>query len=232
MCARTLSSSEAQQLTSTLQNDAGDYAYSSIVSLGDALKGIDEARYTWATIKLYYSSFYAIRARLAIDKICLFYVKQTPFSVFARAGECPNKEKGQTHKIVLNLFRRHRLEQYFLSQSINLDEPLDWLINRREEANYKRARFVEPGLPDHFVKISSLGIRKACGAYLSDHTGLYMFDPEHAMVAYPLLLAARICELCRSHGVLIQDEEHSKFVRRLFSDGNGPIPCLLKALLV
>ena len=63
---------------------------------------------------------------------------------------------------------------------------------RREEANYTRPRFCEPSAPPHLAHIASAGVRKSVNSYLDDD--LYMFDADHAMIAFPL---AAIREVAR-----------------------------------
>jgi hypothetical protein len=48
----SLNHSEASGLSRCLQNDAINYLYSSIVSVGDATSSINKNLLTWATVKL------------------------------------------------------------------------------------------------------------------------------------------------------------------------------------
>lgn len=226
--AHALSADEVRKLHSSLKEDAADYLYSSAVSLGDALCGITQGLFTWATVKLYYSVFYALRARLALTGVCLFYIGTHPYSIYARAGELAHKEKGQTHKLVIKLFRHHKLEPFLLSQPIGVEDPLDWLTNLREDANYKIARFIEPNIPKHFITLSQIGIRRACQAYLSDKTAIYLFDPDHAILAYPLELLERTFSEFKVHNLSAQKKEDMAFMQALFSDEKGPMAHVLK----
>jgi hypothetical protein len=76
--SHVLSAIEARKLQSYLKEDAVDYLYSAAVSLGDALCGVTRSLFTWATVKLYYSVFYAMRARLALKGFYLFYIGNRP----------------------------------------------------------------------------------------------------------------------------------------------------------
>lgn len=126
-----LSQQQAGQLVVCLEKDACDYLHSASISFGDAISGIGRQLFTWATVKLYYSVFYALRARLALHNICLFYSGSKPYTVHGQAGALAKKEKGQTHKIVLNLFRVYGIDAYMLSQPIDLEDPLEWLTRLR-----------------------------------------------------------------------------------------------------
>jgi hypothetical protein len=225
--SQILSASQAGALEVLLREDAIDYLYSATVSLGDALGGISRELFTWATVKLYYSTFYAMRARLAVRGVGLFYVKAKPFSIFARPGQSARTEKGQTHKVVLDLFRRHNLDPFMLSQPIGTDDPLQWLMNLREEVNYKMARFTEPDVPQHFAKLCNLSLRQACSCYLEDATAMYVFDPDHAIVAFPLSLIERSCREFQRHGLSIRKKEDTAFFNKLISDKKGPLAHVL-----
>ncbi len=229
---RRISSAEAQALELSLKEDGVDYLYSASVSLGDALGGITRGLFTWATVKLYYSTFYAARARLALKGICLFYVKTSAlktsaFSLYAQAGQLPCKVANNTHKVVLDLFERYNIDPFLTSQPIGMDNPLQWLMNRREEANYKEARFVEPDVPKHFLTISKVGVRSACQSYVVDDKAVFMFDPDHAILAYPLEMMKRSYADFHKYGLSPQKREDKAFFRKLISDKNGPLPYVL-----
>ena len=225
--SRTLTSREAHRLQNILKDDSIDYLYSATVSVGDALGGIDEGLFTWSTVKLYYSVFYAMRAVLALEGICVFYIRNRPFSLLAQPGKIAQKEQGQTHKIVIKLFKLHNSTSFLLAQPIGSDDPLQWLMSLREEVNYRIARFVEPNIPSHFEKIANVGIRRACQAYLNDKSYLYLFDPDHAILAYPLAVLSTIYIEFRNQGLSPCSTQDMVFFRKLLSDSNGPIAQLL-----
>lgn len=227
-----LSASEARKLKSSLKEDAVDYLYSAAVSLGDALCGATRNLFTWATVKLYYSVFYAMRARLALKGFCLFYIGKRPFSIFSEAGQLARKEEGQTHKLVMKLFGRHDLDHFMLSQPIGVENPLKWLMDLREDANYRNARFIEPNIPQHFIKLSKNGIRKSCQAYLCDKSALYLFDPDHAILAYPLSFIERTFLEFQGSGLSVQKKDDMSFIQELFSDEKGPLSILMEFLSI
>ena len=71
-----------------------------------------------------------------------------------------------------------------MSQTILADSPLNWLMERRVEANYKAGRFGEPAVPDHFRQLHKAGIQRSVAEYMNEI--LFAFDPDHAMLAFPL----------------------------------------------
>ncbi|MBI1925100.1 hypothetical protein HYR99_12735, partial [Candidatus Poribacteria bacterium] len=160
---------------------------------------------------------------LALDGVCLFYIGTKPFILEAKPGNMARKEKGQTHKIVLDEFEKQKTVPYLLSQSIGLTQPLDWLMEKREEANYRNAKFWEPIPPAHFEKIMGIGVRRAINAYLSDTTGIYLFDPSHAILAYPLRALEYAFNKLKTRGLTLSDND-IRYLRQLFRDRDGPIP--------
>jgi hypothetical protein len=236
---RSINQTEANALLRHLKNDAVSYIYSSIVSVGNAILSIRKELLTWATVKLYYATFYGVRSLLAINGVCIFYIKTsptktTPFILTVQAGQIAKKGNGQTHKLVLSEFRkRNNIEPRLLSQYIGLQDPLEWLIERREEANYKTAKFLEPQVPRHFDKIIDHGLRRVIKEYLCDTSDLYMFDPDHAILAYPLRGIQIACKKLWMSGDFSLKSDEISYLCQLFNDQSGPIPemhALLKNL--
>ena len=152
----------------------------------DGLRGLHCGFYTWATVKLYYSVFYSLRAALAADRICVFYVKTTPYWISCAVGENGVKGSGTTHIFVLQLFAKLNPTHSFVTQKIDSEPALDWIIAKRLASNYHVARFTEPLAPVHFRHVETYGIRRLVIAYLGDRAGIYTFDKDHAMLSLPL----------------------------------------------
>lgn len=143
--------------------------------------------------------------------------------LFAQAGSSPTKLDGTTHKVVLSRFSNINPHHFILSQDIDLINPFDWLMARREEANYKNARFWEPLAPAHFCKIESGGLRPHVKEYCGSDYTLYLFDKDHAMLAYPLHVIRVVVTLLKSNGISLSDED-IKQLKSYLCDKSGPIP--------
>ncbi len=115
-----------------------------------------------------------------------------------------------------------------LTQDIDAVKPLSWLMDKRENVNYKDARFIEPQVPKYFEKIEMIGVRQAIPQYLDDPSNLYTFDPEHAILAFPLQALKDALMGLYSRGVDASSVGDIKFLKTLFADNNGPIPEALK----
>jgi hypothetical protein len=225
-----LNNFEATSLLKHLRNDSTSYLYSAIISIADATVGIRNQSLTWATVKLYYATYYALRSLLAMNGICIFYIKttptkSTPFILNAFPGNMAKKSNiAQTHKLVLTEFTKYSIEPLILSQEIDGKNPLDWMIDKREEANYKNAKFIEPLIPNHFKIIVNLGVRRVIKEYLLDSSYLYSFDSDHAILAYPL----KVVQIAYNRINLIDrslfPKDDVNYLCKLFNDQNGPIP--------
>jgi len=90
--------------------------------------------------------------------------------------------------------------------------------------------FIEPRTPPHFVKIVDGSVRLACQSYLSDDTGLYAFDPEHAILAYPLEVIKCTIKLFHEHKQCPHKRDDMPFLRDLLSDKKGPMSYLLRIM--
>ena len=226
ICAHVLHGHEAKLLLAKIARDSYSYIYSSLISLAEGIRGIGEGQTTWATVKLYYSVFYAARCILALNGRCFFYIARKPYSVVIRAGESPAKERGQTHKIVLKAFEHSCPEPFFFSQPIENQSAVEWLMAKREEANYIRAKFAEPNASMHVRRIIESGVRLAINAYLTKGEESLMFDPDHAILAYPVRLVRWTIDEVKRSGNWAASPEEKRYLRTLFRDKRGPLPQL------
>jgi hypothetical protein len=217
----TLSDAEALALALALQIDAKDYFQCGVISFVDALCSIERGFYSWATVKLYYAVFYALRARLALSGDCIFHVVTKPKVISARAGASTAKLPGNTHKAVLKRFQTIHSSDYFLSQDIAGEDPLDWFVDKREDANYRSARFVEPDIPPYFEFARHTPIRQMLTAYLSDD--VYVFDAEHAMIAFPFKLLRSLRASLRVDGLSPLLPSEIDFLKEKLRDRAGDI---------
>lgn len=212
---------ERQSLDMRLQEDAESYCQAAIVSFCDALRGLSQGMYSWATVKLYYSAFYSLRARLAISGVCLFYdgtrgrIVTTDASSVVVAARSPS-----THKTVFARFRTQFPNDRFISQTIGTIDSLDWLVQKREEANYGQGRFSEPVAPQHLLGPTSHDFHHWLAAYLTDD--LYIHDEDHAMVALPFRLLLDLRSRLGNLGLAPLTAPEVLFIRSFLQDANGP----------
>jgi hypothetical protein len=223
--ARSLFLTPAQVATlrSALHDDSQDYFYSACISIVDALRGLQCGFYSWATVKLYYSAFYSLRSLLAADRVCVFYVDSSPFSVLANAGECGTAGSGQTHAYVLERFATQNPNHRFVKQDVDAVPALDWIIEKREDANYKIPRFSEPNAPAHFGQIELYGVRKLVSTYLADTADIYTFDKDHAMLAIPIAALVEAASVAKGLGTVRFAVDELSMLTSECCDDTGPL---------
>jgi hypothetical protein len=223
-----LNPATALNFQAELYKDSWSYLYSAAVSVADAVKGIENELFSWATVKLYYAAFYSLRAHLAASSYAFLYQKTkhggTPFGLYSNSGSSPQKLSGTTHKVVLAEYARIFPKSLVVEQQINGGKPLDWMIERREEANYKNGCFPEPNMPNHFKGVTKSSIRLTLDAYIKDDGMTYGFDPDHAILALPILTFKKAIESLK----LVNagsgfSEFQSDYLKDLFRDKNGPV---------
>lgn len=218
---------EARSLSDQLIHDAENYCYSALVCIADACHAMQDGFYSWATAKLYYSTFYSIRGMLAMRGFGIFYYDEKPMIIEAVAGASfrkPSKSesKGGTHGLVQTVFSNKFYNHILLSQPINGIPGPRWMKERREEVNYGSARYFEPKVPRWMNSIDHLGIRKSLNAYLSDDNFLYSFDEDHAILAFPIFCARNILKDINDAGKGLSEED-TQFLAQKVVDDAGPI---------
>lgn len=221
--AKVLAPSEAVNLSTALRADAVDLFYAGWISFLDALNGIKKNFYTWATVKLYYTVFYTFRTSLALGDVCAFHVGRPHFILDAKPGSMPvSCTESGTHKAVLRTFQSRNPNHLLVSQKIGLDDAVDWLMEKRESANYGGPRFTEPNSRSELNYIAAFGIRRTLNAYLSENSSLYVFDPDHAMVAFPLralqLIGDQLLAAVPSFRATVEEQ---KFLKACARDESG-----------
>jgi hypothetical protein len=222
---------EAAELSNILNVDAIDNFYSGAVSLSDAINGVDHGYFSWATVKLYYSLFYALRAILCLTDHCIFYYGSKPRWILAQAGARANRTSGTTHKCVLTFYRSRHPQASLLSQPIEAEDSLDWLLSKRETANYRSYGFEEPRIPSHFEHLMVRnGIRRALEAYIGDQDGIYAFDPDHAAIALPVRALGILRNELSVRGSRLESER-ADFLRKALKDSKGPFTSVREFLL-
>jgi hypothetical protein len=132
---------------------------------------------------------------------------------------------GQTHKLAFLVFEQLFPNSPLLSQTIDARSPLDWFISRREDANYNIARFLEPNESPNFAYLEKNGVRKLCVEYLRDDS--FAFDPDHAVMAYPLFMLKHISNMGVKGNSCIQSARENDAYEAYFCDRFGQLQPML-----
>lgn len=222
---RPLSHVEAATLKTALVADGVDVAQTAYASIADAALAISGKRFTWATIKLYYATFYSLKALLMLDGVSIFYRERTPYMVRARAGELFKKKSGNSHSVAFKEFRSSYSSDVLLSQPIAGVHPLEWIENLRNAASYNTAPFPDPQVPNHFVQ-QNAKLRLHISSYLTETVPIYPFQEDHAILAYPILSLKRLNQELHRQGKTVPIAAHYRTIFTAAGCDVGPLNSL------
>lgn len=139
---------EKELLRDALKIDALNFFYNGILSFAEGIDAVFNKRFSWATVELYYSLYYLIRASLASKEIAMLRCKSM-YRLFARTGEQPfstgNKKYNTTHEGTISHYKDlFGQSDILLSNNIEGQDVYQWMMNAREIVNYRSAVFSEP----------------------------------------------------------------------------------------
>ena len=188
-----LTQSQADQLSSDLKDDAKDLYFKGLLSLFEALKSVETKLFSWATVKIYYSIYYFLRCTLAINGIAIIRQKSL-YYLKTNVGEMPvkkgHKDYNTDHSGTINHFiDLLGNSDILLSQNIDNTNAYKWLMDRREQINYRERSFQEPFHSDFWDTIATQirkgNLAKILEDYIKDNF-LLCFQEEHAVLAIPI----------------------------------------------
>lgn len=189
-----LSREEANQLKISLQQDAMDFFYSAVVSFSEGIDAIFLKRFSWATVKLYYSIFYLLRTSMACSGYALLR-NCSMYRLKLAMGEKPfgtnNKKYNSTHGGTISHYK-----DVFAGTDILLTNLIDdvdvyqWMENIRDIVNYREVGFEEPECLDIWEKykeaIEANSLPDLLELLINDSQYIYCFQEEYAVVAIPI----------------------------------------------
>ncbi|GAB3216220.1 hypothetical protein GCM10027295_18760 [Pseudaeromonas pectinilytica] len=162
-----------KELTVDLKKDAADIYFKALFSLSDAINGIYHGRHSWAAIKIYYSVFFLLRCSLATNKFA-FLKNNGIYTLKIAKGEKPERRdcgklSGERvtgdHKTTIftfiSLFKDTDILQ---SNHVENKVVYEWLMELRNQINYRERTFTEPVNKYFFSSLFDRGKIRA-GAY-------------------------------------------------------------------
>lgn len=187
-----LDKSQASLLSSELRDDAKDLYFKGLLSFFEALKSVESKLFSWATVKFYYSLYYFLRCTMAVNGVALVRQKSL-FYLKALEGESPvsksNKKYNSDHSGTINFYIDLFSSDLLLSQSIDTTNAYDWLMNKREQVNYRERHFNEPSYSEFWDvianQIANGNFEKILKDYIHDKY-ILCFQEEHAVLGIPI----------------------------------------------
>lgn len=206
-----ISSTEATDLSNALRLDAIDFFYNGILSFSEGIDSIFSRRFSWATVKLYYSIYYLLRASLATKDIAVLRCKSM-YRLKANYGEKPyttgNKAYNTTHEGTIKHYKDlFAMSDRLLSNNIDDIDAYAWMMSAREIINYRSQTFKEPDCLDIWNEFSlSLESNSLSDLLkqLEDDPYVMCFQEEFAVVAVPIKRLKQTIADMASCGILNQ----------------------------
>lgn len=219
--SHALSQQEIQQLSNDISQDAIDFFYNGILSFAEGIDSIFLKRFSWATVKLYYSIYYLIRASMAAKGYATLRCKSM-FRLKIADGETPygtnNKKYQTTHEGTINHYRdQFGFADRLLSNKIGDIDAYEWMMNAREIVNYRSRSFLEPRCLDIWDYFSTcVDDRTLVTELLNLENDPYVkcFQEEYAIVAIPIKRVQQTIADLASEGILEQfAQDRENFTR-------------------
>jgi hypothetical protein len=213
---------------SALDHDATSLLHKGLLSFIGACNDLSLNNRSWAIVKLYYSLFYTIRARLCFRRHGLirnkswyhFDVNSSDSAAIRLNGK--RDRYRNDHECALHLYEDiFANSDILISNMVEGSAPFSWMMELRNIANYRLARFPDPEFPlDLTVKLGVVDastLEKIIDDNISDSTHVLMFQPEYAWIAIPMkqILAAYTDLVSRGQSVTLPREQY-EHTNRIF----------------
>jgi hypothetical protein len=209
-----ITSQAEQEITKRLADAVVDATYAAAISYAEALAGIRSGASSWSVVRLYYSSFYSIKALLLLNGIIAFNSGREML-LELRGRRFLIGGKSSHHLNWTSLRSAGVGAEWFCSQ--DSEEAYGALRRYRENVNYTHA-FTDPMLHECLV-FSEWELGRRFRTYRDDGLFFYTYLQEHMAIAYPTKLIFYLGTETRGRNLHLQ-EERSTYLQRIwgFSD--------------
>ena len=186
----SLTKQQADDIKRLLEEEIASYYYKALLSYMESIPALNNKLFSWATVRLYYSVFYSIKAYLACNNVAILRAERKLFYVKAKENEFIKRCDDTTdHKgTILTLCKLFKNSDMLLSNNIDGIDVYQWMMKRREDVNYKDIDFHDPNAPDFWSnlnnEIEQHGIRAVVDKMVNDNW-LYCFQSEYAVLGVP-----------------------------------------------
>ena len=194
---RTLSAEDVVGMSVCLDEEIAHYYYKALLSYIGGLVAISKQCYSWATVQLYYSTFYSLRSFLACNKVVflraginrsiLLYVEINEGKNYKRSPE-QNDHKGTIKLQKLLYGSQDVLLSQNMTDGAESITAYEWMAKRREEVNYKDIEFRDPNPFDYWVEIVKMinnkGLSRTVKTMVEDQWRL-CFQDEYGVLGIP-----------------------------------------------
>lgn len=212
---------QASSLISKCDDDALGFYFNALVSFAYGVYSVVEKHYSWASVLLYYSVYYACRAIMGFDKTIIIRNKGLYSLDIAPNSRTKKLTDQNDHKMTLNSYKKkYKDTDYLLSNNIQSVDFYQWMTDLREITNYRQASFREPYFLDAYrLIVEELKNGKSIGILLEHYStnwNLYCFQEETVVLAGTYRL------LCDAHSKYVVQQQkltvpQYKYIRSLLN---------------
>lgn len=217
-----------------LDRDAGSLLHKGLLTFIGACNDLSLNNRSWAIVKLYYSLFYTIRAKLCSRRHGLVRNKSWYHFDINSSGNAAIRLNGRRdryrndHECALHLYEDiFANSDILISNTVEGLTPFSWMMELRNIANYRLARFPDPEFPlDVTAKLGPVDtsmLEKIIDDNIADSMHVLMFQPEHAWIAIPMkqILAGYSDLVSRGQSITLPMEqyEHTNRIFRTLPSG-------------
>ncbi|MGK5020350.1 hypothetical protein [Janthinobacterium sp. LB2P10] len=178
-----------------LDRDAASLMHKSVLTFVGAYNDLLYGHRSWAVVKLYYSLFYTLRSRLCSRRHGMIRNKSW-FHFDLNFKKCSGKKLSSKryrndHESTLNLYQDiFEKSDTLISNKIDGKQPFSWMMDLRNVANYRLARFTDPDfpfeLPNDQENLNSDALEKLLNSIINDHDLKFLFQAEYAWIGLPV----------------------------------------------
>lgn len=232
-----VSAEDKSNLEVAANEDSYKYAYNGVISFLAGLSGLYAGQAAWTVTKMYYSAFYIARASLCRNHHVIFHVPKngslsyTQYELKVAAGERASVSSiPSTHKLVASRFQKGGVPRFMQGLLIDGLDPVNWLMEQREHWQYRSGRFPDPEPPSILSQLDLQKLQRFLAAYAEDERGLYLSDPDHALIAIPFRLITWYLSLAPLAGTNLFTPEDLRYLQKSCSPGGQKITAISRLL--
>lgn len=219
-----------EELEICLHQDGIDNLYKGLYSISNGLFNIYNGYYSWSVVKFYYSIFYLIRSYFSANNIG-FLKNKGIYTLSLNLGDKPirrdignyrNEKLSGDHKTTISThIKEFGSQDVLLSNNIGELTIYDWLMEIRNQVNYRERAFNEPQFkyfPTDFFKKDIM--RENIDLYLKDNDLVYCFNADHAAVAAPIKVLQQVCKFYYENTSIRLSEERIDVIEKMLKPMN------------
>lgn len=200
----TISRQSLESISAVIGDAVVDTAYGAVVSYAEALAGVRAGSSSWTIVRLYYSSFYSIKALLFLNNIIPFnhhgeMMLDISTGNFLKGGR-------SSHHWNWTAFKSTNMQkEWFFSQ--DSQDAYTALRKDRENVSYTHA-FTDPVLHESLI-CDQPDLTKRFRTYRDDNDFLYTYLSNHRAVAYPTKLILHLDAQLKKRELVLHQERVS-----------------------